>query len=718
MYKNKIINLILSIIAFIITLYILPSACEAANISGTVYDYTNGNSVIDGVEVEYSSTSIETSSGAYNVNGTDSQIKYTYPAGQKYECEKVIETSFEGIDKKINVVFIVPQNEVDSQIDNLTAILSNSNSINVKKIVYSEGAFSDEEGTITTSIYEKISHFLTGEALNSNGYKNIVINFAKNGMENIGIPPTSNLLKRHFVGTIQLEENPSALIRGKSFSNIDALYDAIYNYTGIKKVEKQLTNIEQSEECFIVKGINTTSKNSVIDVYLKKVDVIINNLPIGDFITGIAFVDKNANGKKDSDEEVIKDSNGNIKVKLIGESFSEECILNNEGRYGFSKPVPGEYYLEFTYTGNEYNGQNYTTITNNGISRNESEEFILNSAVENATRRTQINNYFATIDNKKTQELNGTDYTNVTMTAATDKFNVLLNVVDIINPLNSYTDPKVYANLGLQKREDFEVKLNKRIDAVRFTLADGTVYVDEKDYSNPMHKLIIVDEELMHGATVEIEYVITVENLKALQCTGVKILDYLDYDNNTMMYNENTKLLTDSSKTNADFSWEIKSRNDLDQIVQDKNILKETGQYIISSYLENDVSKELRLVVSLVVSTATDSDQLAYENMAEIIEYKNSIGRRITDVNVIPGNQNPETVDDLENDTGVAQRVIIMPPLGGEHLLTSEELIVNNEECIIGKRNNFRSEVDRLQLFRINLLNNFQEIKSLKTILP
>jgi len=354
MYKKRILNLILIIIVFIITLYILPSACEAVNVSGNVYDYTNGNAAIDGIKVEYGTSSVETSNGTYNVNGTDNKIKYTYPDSQKYECEKVIETSFEPIDKIVNVMLIIPENECNEQVEVLKTILSNSSSINIKIITYSGGVFKDESGIKISGMYEEISSFFTG-ALNSNGYKNIVINFAKSGMEDLNIPESSNLLTRPLFATFLLD-NQAVLVKGKSFTNLDALYDAIYNYTGIKKVEKQITDIEQEETSLIVKGINTITNSSKIDVYLKKVDVVINNPTIGDFITGIAFVDKNADGKKDNEEELIKDSNGNIVVKLIGDSYSEECILTNEGKYGFNRPAPGEYYIEFTYTGNEYNG--------------------------------------------------------------------------------------------------------------------------------------------------------------------------------------------------------------------------------------------------------------------------------------------------------------------------------------------------------------------------
>ena len=61
MYKIKIRNLILKIIVFIIAIYIFPSVCEAVDISGNVYDYTNGNSLIDGINVEYSYSTKETS---------------------------------------------------------------------------------------------------------------------------------------------------------------------------------------------------------------------------------------------------------------------------------------------------------------------------------------------------------------------------------------------------------------------------------------------------------------------------------------------------------------------------------------------------------------------------------------------------------------------------------------------------------------------------------
>lgn len=179
MYKKKILNLILTVIVFIIALYILPSSCEAVDISGNVYDYTNGNSLINGIKVEYGLSNGETANGTYNVNGNDSKIKYTYPDGQKYECEKVIETSYAPIDKKVNVIFVVPENECNEQIESLKIILSNSTSINVKIITYASGIFKDENGVLSSGVYEEVSNFFTGEALNSNGYKNLVINFAK-----------------------------------------------------------------------------------------------------------------------------------------------------------------------------------------------------------------------------------------------------------------------------------------------------------------------------------------------------------------------------------------------------------------------------------------------------------------------------------------------------------------------------------------------------------
>ena len=62
----------------------------------------------------------------------------------------------------------------------------------------------------------------------------------------------------------------------------------------------------------------------------------------------------------------------------------------------------------------------------------------------------------------------------------------------------------------------------------------------------------------------------------------------------------------------------------------------------------------------------------------------------------MPGNHNPENMETTEEDTGIAQRVIIMPPLGVAHSSTSEELIVNNEKCIINNRNKFQKYIFKL----------------------
>ena len=58
--------------------------------------------------------------------------------------------------------------------------------------------------------------------------------------------------------------------------------------------------------------------------------------------------------------------------------------------------------------------------------------------------------------------------------------------------------------------------------------------------------------------SIEIEYLITATSKNSIDIEGIKIIDYLDYKNNKLEYVSNKKLLTDESKINEDYSWELK----------------------------------------------------------------------------------------------------------------------------------------------------------------
>lgn len=89
-------------------------------------------------------------------------------------------------------------------------------------------------------------------------------------------------------------------------------------------------------------------------------------------------------------------------------------------------------------------------------------------------------------------------------------------------------------------------------------------------------------------------------------------------------------------------------------------------QIIVTKALENTKLKPgenatVNLVLSKTISPNDDDDTLNYGNMAEILQYTNTAGRR--DMDAIPGNQEPDE-EPYEYDTDFTERVLITPPTG------------------------------------------------------
>lgn len=94
------------------------------------------------------------------------------------------------------------------------------------------------------------------------------------------------------------------------------------------------------------------------------------------------------------------------------------------------------------------------------------------------------------------------------------------------------------------------------------------------------------------------------------------------------------------------------------------------SQVIVTKALENTELKpgqstSVQLVLSKTLSPQDEDDTLDYSNIAEILQYSNTVGRR--DMDAIPGNQEPNAdpdKDEFEYDTDFTERIIITPPTG------------------------------------------------------
>ena len=99
--------------------------------------------------------------------------------------------------------------------------------------------------------------------------------------------------------------------------------------------------------------------------------------------------------------------------------------------------------------------------------------------------------------------------------------------------------------MGLTKRANFELNLEKDLTAAKITLSDGSTLKEEtfsagdSPYDLPVYWYI--DDEIMLGATISLEYQI---KLKASYDVTVDLLDYLSYNTGSIMYNSEDSLLS------------------------------------------------------------------------------------------------------------------------------------------------------------------------------
>ena len=439
------------------------------------------------------------------------------------------------------------------------------------------------------------------------------------------------------------------------------------------------------------------------------------------FIEGKVF--ENVSGVQTGIEGVLAEL-----WKSDGTSLTPEVAKTTDvnGDYYFARPDHGSYVVKFTYGYSRqtayagYNGQDYivdgtdesvekiTDLTNNTTATN---SFKKNAKEMN---RNQVNEYWKEMNNKNAKMLAGQIATeaefdelvsSTNITAQTQAFSVPEEEsLDAENTI----DIKYYANLCIKKRDPFTIELEKRLNAVKLTLANGQEFRYETDdpsnnvgksnenvpANTPPHLpyVIQINEELMHGARVDIEYLLKVtSNISGGQ--AVKIIDYLDFDNNSIVFDENTKLLTEDTLSNSDYGWKKIDIGDFLSLSYIESGVKtslnqpehQDKQYLIYEYdpaIHGHDKDNIKLVVSRTITGTMDADKLSYGNEAEIIMYTNDEGRRdertVNRKVVIPGNYNPIKAkygETVEPDNDKAPEVTIIPPLGEARNISNENII-------------------------------------------
>ncbi len=303
----------------------------------------------------------------------------------------------------------------------------------------------------------------------------------------------------------------------------------------------------------------------------------------------------------------------------------------------------------------------------------------------------------------------------------------------VVNNKTSYAINNV--DLGLEERPKAQLVIDKQVTNVKLTLADGSILFDASDKTNNVlwkrHKAysegysknqmdpskfgnlqnirnknasksglvqLTLDEELMHGATIQITYQITVSNIGEVDYkenkfyyTGnvgntanvvtTKANQVIDYVANNLQFyekdNSNWKAinladLKTQGLINATLESQVENYNTI--IITDKlnaNLVPKLYKEKLNKGAQDSVS--VPLVLTQVITSENDTDDLSYRNLVEIVKTSNTVGRR-NEFSVV-GNQDPSK-EPQELDTDMAEVVKILPPFGNAGIYIAISIIV------------------------------------------
>lgn len=466
-------------------------------------------------------------------------------------------------------------------------------------------------------------------------------------------------------------------------------------------------------------------------------------------------------GIKDDNEDRIKDikvqlidATTNNVAKMFDVNtktwVDAETITDENGKYQITSFVPGEYYVKFIYP----NGQDYKSTTynydkvNSGFDVNNPDREIGTLIEPTDVNYSDARDIWGDETTPGTRSYVNGQYSGKTDVARANELAERLKNGDFA--IGAITGKKVLqierdpsdgnsdsgrrfevenVDLGLQERPKQQIAMRKEVSNVKVTLSSGkelfntsgkatnVIWIDKQGhttgYDNNLMKtpevrnptqnqavILTMDEGLMHGATIQIDYKMTAENIgeadyasKKFYYTGkrdgqeevvtTKVFDVIDYvgaslgsgnaSTNNLQYTDskNTGWVTVNKNeiiTNKVVQYKDANGNDVtsENIKTYKTILKHSfggddGKILIPKLCNEEQSQvTTTLTLSSIMSGVDENNNLSYNNMAELINFENKIGRKIEYSTV--GNQNPnEPTKEVDTDTA---DVTILTPFG------------------------------------------------------
>lgn len=435
-------------------------------------------------------------------------------------------------------------------------------------------------------------------------------------------------------------------------------------------------------------------------------------------MTGKVFLDSTSNELKTGEvrqgDGMYTDGEKGIKgVKVTLKENKEngkvyETTTNDKGDFKIEGYIPGDYTLTYTWGDKEYTVQNYKGTVyekdryDANVTNKEWYKTDVNTrytdAIDNYNTRKKIDAEIAKVTNKTATTIDKMDSTTPTMGISvqyttTTTAEVADDIKEERGDKFNCPDFKIEnIDFGIVERARQDLALRKRVNTFKVTLANGQVIadmtIDEKGnitgernhvtYMGPSSSTgngfvkLELDNELIQGATVEVEYEIKVTNNSELDyvsedfykygiksgnevtITPTSIIDYLD---------KNWGFEAEKNK-----EWTVKSLDEIKNIVakevyenEDSTIADKTILYTDSlkgQKLKPTESATVNLNVSKVLS---NSDEISLDNESEITELTKDGGSKLIST---PGNYIPGQEETKESDESIAETVIVTPSTG------------------------------------------------------
>ena len=246
----------------------------------------------------------------------------------------------------------------------------------------------------------------------------------------------------------------------------------------------------------------------------------------------------------------------------------------------------------------------------------------------------------------------------------------------------TYVPASYSASLVLAQRPGFSLATKITATGLRVILGNGQqLGAQTVEPGSDFPVIQTLDKELAQGATLQIEYTISIKNDSSIQCDYLELINYLP---TKFVYDPNIDLIT-AEGTNAEVGWESVSLEDLlaqNLVTQEtvdkfslnsalKLTLDNAGQGENGFYIAPGGEYTIRYVVSRMIGSLNDIDNPDFGIASEVLAYKNQANRRMTyTVGAQVAHQlagaYPGDSQDMDYSDESTNEVIVIPPTGKE----------------------------------------------------